>query len=145
MKLADYYISGDIHRDFLAQDYVKYINYGRIKLDCITAKKRKWNLDKKSELIDSLLKGYPMNPFFLLEKDGRYECIDGNMRSLTLVEFVNDEFALTGMDDEELNGKYFSELDEDSNSMICSALLKVVILQNRNEKELGEIIERLDL
>ncbi len=145
MKLADYYINGDIHMNILAQDYVKYINDGCLELDCTTTKKRKWNLNKKSELIDSLLKGYPVNTFYLLKKDGRYECIDGNMRSVTLAEFMNDEFALTGMDDEELNGKFFSEFDEDSTSMICSALLKVVILQNRNEKELGEIVERLEL
>ncbi|MCR5100550.1 MAG: DUF262 domain-containing protein [Butyrivibrio sp.] len=143
--IVDFYLNGDIYKDLIVQEYVKYINDGCIKLDCTTSKKRKWNLSKKSELIDSILKGYPTNPFYLLKKDGRYECIDGNMRSLTLVEFINDEFALTGMDDEELNGKYFSELDEDSLSMICSALLKVIILQNRNEKELGEIIERLDL
>ncbi len=145
MKFVDYCMNGDMHMDFLVQNYLKYINAGCIEFDCTKAKKRKWNLDKKSELIESLLNGYPINPFYLLKKDGKYECIDGNMRSLTLFEFVNDEFALTGLDDEELNGKYFSEFDEDSTSMICSALLKVVILQNRNEKELGEIIERLGL
>lgn len=88
-----------------------------------------WDLDRMSLLIDSLLRDYPIPPFYTI-RDGRtvqtakgttavFDALDGRQRCETIAKFMNDGFALqnleeTIIDDDgeeiDLNGKRYSQL-----------------------------------
>lgn len=53
-----------------------------------------WNKNQKSLLLDSLLRGYPVNPVYLVTDD-KQAVIDGVQRLSTCYSYVNDGFALS--------------------------------------------------
>ena len=58
----------------------------------------RWNTSRKSQFIESLLLNVPVPPVFFYESDAaRYEVMDGQQRLNTVREFINGEFALSGL------------------------------------------------
>lgn len=70
-----------------------------------------WEEDKKSFLIDSIFKNYPIPAIFMrpiVDKNGKttYDVIDGKQRLETIVSFIENKIALTQYFDED---KFFDE------------------------------------
>ena len=58
----------------------------------------RWNNRQKSKLIESLLLNIPIPPIFLYESDeARYEVMDGQQRLNAIREFIDGEYALSGL------------------------------------------------
>lgn len=84
-----------------------------------------WNNNKKSFLLDSILKNFPMPPIFLHEHinddDGKtvFDVIDGKQRLSAIISFIKneiplpDDFGEDGYGDPILNGLYFKDLDKE--------------------------------
>ncbi|MBZ3935451.1 DUF262 domain-containing protein [Methanimicrococcus blatticola] len=83
-----------------------------------------WSENKKSFLIDTILKNYPMPPIFLRQKiddNGKtmYDVIDGKQRLTSIISFINgdislpDNFSEDDFGSELLNGAKFADLDID--------------------------------
>lgn len=82
-----------------------------------------WSDSKKSFLIDTILKNFPMPPIFLHQhidtETGKtiYDVIDGKQRLTTIISFINnevripDDFSNDTYGDEVLNGLYFKDFD----------------------------------
>lgn len=82
-----------------------------------------WSYSKKSFLIDTILKNFPMPPIFLHQhidtKTGKtiYDVIDGKQRLTTIISFINNEiripedFSNDTYGDEVLNGLFFKDFD----------------------------------
>jgi uncharacterized protein with ParB-like and HNH nuclease domain len=109
-----------------------YDNYEREKYNFDVEYQRKsnvWNDDKKSFLIDSIMKNYPMPPIFIRpsidNQSGKtkYDIVDGKQRLESIIGFIEDRVPLTdyfsedgifidGAGDIELSigGKFFSEI-----------------------------------
>jgi len=71
-----------------------------------------WKDDMKSEFIESLLLGVPIQPLFaaILDEDGTLELIDGSQRLRTIEAFSKDEFKLSGLEKlTSLNGLTYSD------------------------------------
>jgi hypothetical protein len=83
-----------------------------------------WSDSKKSFLIDTILKNFPMPPIFLHQhidtETGKtiYDVIDGKQRLTTIISFIKnevripDDFSNDTYGDEILNGLYFKDFDE---------------------------------
>lgn len=112
-----------------------------------------WDIKRKSLLIDSLIKGYPVPPMYTIRIDGvkdekgktipTYDCIDGKQRCSTISAFRKNEFSLS-LDDEELNGKTFSELSEDIQDLINDYSFTVYYFTDISEDEVSEMMSRLN-
>lgn len=79
-------------------------------------------------VVESLLKGYPLGLiYFVKNKDGMYEVLDGQQRITSFARFVNQswQFAV------ELNGKmhYFDSLDDDKKRLITEAPLTIYVCE----------------
>ena len=62
-----------------------------------------WATEDQQTLIDSINKKIPIPNFFILEKEeGKYEMVDGQQRSRTIINFIDKGFK-------DFNGKYYSE------------------------------------
>lgn len=109
-----------------------------------------WNRKQKTDLIDSLLRKYPINPTYAIKEDGILSVIDGVQRLSTVRDFLSDGFALSkDMDPVIVNGEEkllgglkFSKLDEDSKDAILSSELQIYELVDCTEKDVREMFRR---
>ena len=66
-----------------------------------------WSKSAKSLLIDSLLRGYPVNPVYTVI-DEKQAVIDGVQRLSTCYDYINDGFALSkNLEPIELDGQMY--------------------------------------
>lgn len=82
-----------------------------------------WAYSKKSFLIDTILKNFPMPPIFLHQhidnETGKtiYDVIDGKQRLTTIISFIKneiaipDDFSTDTYGDENLNGAFFNDFE----------------------------------
>lgn len=122
-----------------------------------------WDLDRMSLLIDSLLRDYPIPPFYTI-RDGRtvqtakgtaavFDALDGRQRCETIAKFMNDGFALQNLeepivDDDgnrvDLNGLTYSGLTDALRNTLDTVSLNCVYFTDATEHEITEIMRRLN-
>lgn len=111
-----------------------------------------WSKEAKSLLIDSLLRGYIVNPIHTISEGGKQYVIDGVQRLDTVSTFVNDGFALSKnmkpveIDEisYEIAGKKFSKLDEPVRDEILSSQIQVYEITEYTDKDVREMFSRLN-
>lgn len=118
-----------------------------------------WSEDKKSFLIDSILKNYPMPPIFLHQQiDGEtgatiYNIIDGKQRLSSILQFINDELELPpdydvgAFGDTRLNSKKFSDLKDDLQEFkmqFWRYVLSVEYIETENLDVINNVFDRLN-
>ncbi|MFB6855874.1 DUF262 domain-containing protein [Streptomyces sp. NPDC056341] len=108
----------------------------------------RWDLIRKSRLIESFLLNIPIPPIFLNEDEyGQYSIIDGKQRVGAVIEFLDDRYALKGLDVfYEANGKRFSELDITLQRVLRTrASLRATILLHVSDPTLKyDVFDRLN-
>ncbi len=101
------------------QALVKAMDKGTILLSHkLQRPEGQWNRKQKTDLIDSLLRKYPINPSYAIKEVGISSVIDGVQRLSCVRDFISDKFALSKdmepvmINDEEksLAGLKFSKL-----------------------------------
>ena len=106
-----------------------------------------WDRIKSSRLIESVLLDVPLPIVYLAEEqDGSEEVIDGQQRLTSFFLFLDNEFALTGLEMRaDLNGKRFDTLDRDLQRKLRQATLRTVTIKNDSSEDLKfEIFKRLN-
>ena len=91
-----------------------------------------WNRKKKTDLIDSLLRKYPINPTYGIKQNGVISIIDGVQRLSCVRDFLSDKFALykdmepvvVNGEEKSLGGLKFSKLDDDTKDAILNSELQ---------------------
>lgn len=134
------------------QSLVNDINNGRIKLSHkLQRPEGQWNRKAQSNLIDSLLRCYPINPTYaIVEENGSLAIIDGVQRLSTIRDYIGDVFALSkDLDDIEINGQIvnlsgmrFHKLDEDIKRRLLDCELQIYKMSDCTEKDVREIFAR---
>lgn len=98
---------------------------------------------KDVAVVESLLKEYPLGLiYFVLNKDGMYEVLDGQQRITSFARFVNMSWPFAV----ERNGKprYFSSLDEDEKKKILEAKLTIYVCEGE-PSEIQEWFETINI
>lgn len=133
------------------QALVKAMDKGTILLSHkLQRPEGQWNRKQKTDLIDSLLRKYPINPSYAIKEVGISSVIDGVQRLSCVRDFISDKFALSKdmepvmINDEEksLAGLKFSKLDDDTKDAILSSELQVYELTDCTEKDVREMFRR---
>ncbi|EGP9266508.1 DUF262 domain-containing protein, partial [Listeria monocytogenes] len=123
------------------------------KIDPEYQRRLVWDDKKKSKLIESLIINIPIPPIFLYEYDlYEYEVMDGQQRISTITSFLNNKFKLKDLQIwDELNGKFYRDLDQNVQRSIKRRYISAIILLKETAKnELEEkalkqlIFERLN-
>lgn len=93
-------------------------------------RRARWDRRKKSLLIESFLMNVPVPPLFLFEKDyNQYEIMDGRQRLEAISEFLENKYALTGLEFwPELQGKRFTDLPGTIQRGLLRRTLNAVVL-----------------
>lgn len=119
-----------------------------------------WNENKKSFLIDTIFKNFPMPPIFLHQHidsgSGKtvYEIIDGKQRLQSIVDFINNKIALPPnfsedtFGNEKLNGLYFKDLDNEDLSEYKKSFWRYIItieyIDSDDRSVINNIFDRLN-
>lgn len=105
----------------------------RLNLSPGYERKKVWDEQRKSALIESLLLRIPIPTFYLYEDgEGNRHVIDGMQRLTTIHAFLNNEFLLKGLRYfPECEKKYFRDLDSKFRGRIEDTELVVNILDER--------------
>lgn len=109
-----------------------------------------WNRKKKTDLIDSLLRKYPINPTYGIKLNGVISIIDGVQRLSCVRDFLSDKFALSkdmesvtvNGEEKQLGGLKFSKLDDDTKDAILNSELQLYELTECSEKDIREMFRR---
>lgn len=109
-----------------------------------------WNRKQKTDLIDSLLRKYPINATYSIKEDGVLSVIDGVQRLSCVRDFIANKFALSkdmekvvvNGEEKSLAGLKFSKLDEDTKDAILNAELQMYELTDCTEKDVREMFRR---
>lgn len=100
-------------------------------------RRHRWDIERKSKLIESFIINVPIPPVFLYEIDySEYEVMDGLQRLTAISQFYNDEYELTGLTEwTELNGLKYSKLPGKIKKGIDRRYLSSIILLQETAKE----------
>lgn len=104
--------------------------YGK-KLDIRPPYQREfvYNDKQRAKVIETVSKGYPLNTMYWAKrKDGTFEIIDGQQRTLSICQYVNNEFSF--------NFKTFKSLKESEKSKILDYKLTVYICDGDDKEKL---------
>lgn len=115
-------------------------------------KEGQWNRIQCSELIDSLLRRYLINPTYAIKEDETFYVIDGVQRLSTIRRYLADEFALSktlnpisiNSEEREIAGKKFSKLDDDIKEELLKSELQMYVITEYTEEDVREIFKRLN-
>ena len=111
-----------------------------------------WPTQAKVYLIDTILRGRPMPKIYLRTQTNVEtmrsfrEIVDGQQRLMAIQAFANDEFSLRirDADLEELNGKRYSELDDETKQTFLTYLVPVEQLMNAPDSVVFDVFQRLN-
>lgn len=127
-----------------ARQLAKMCVNGSITFDNAIQRGYVWDIKRKSLLIESMILGYPIPPFYAKRDESKvFDMLDGKQRSSAITEYFNNEYALEGVS-EEYNGKYFDDLPEDIRDDIISYSLTVYYFEDITDDEVCEMFYRLN-
>lgn len=109
-----------------------------------------WSTKMKSELIDSLLRNYPINPTYCIKDGDVLYTIDGVQRLSCIRDFLDNKFILSKTTEsviingvkKEIAGKRFNKLDEDTQDALLNCELQVYELTEFTDKEVRQMFSR---
>ena len=116
---------------FTISTLLQKIKRGQLILTPAFQRRQVWKITQQSQFIEAILLNYPLPPLFLnQDREGRYLIIDGLQRTSTLRNFLEDRFALQGLERlHGINGKRWSGLSSDLHSRIEDRTLNCYVLK----------------
>ena len=152
--------------DFLDMDSNKLVisefyendSSGKYDYNTVYQRDKVWSEEKKSFLIDSILKNYPIPPIFLRMKiDGetgitKYDVIDGKQRLTSIKYFIEgkillpDDFGDDKIGNSELNGASFEDLNghEKYRKQFWRYRIPVIFIETEDNDLVKNVFDRLN-
>lgn len=116
-----------------------------------------WNKSKASLFIHSIFWGMLENTetFRFTKHDKKFLCTDGKQRGLSILKYINNEYALTGLKDGyeiylsdgttfPVNGKRFKQLPQELQDKIYDLQINIAILDNASADVEAEMFARMN-
>lgn len=129
-------------KTWVVNNFYKRWKNGEINFDNPIQRGIVWNKKDSSLYIHSLLYSILIyqKPFLVSKKEYGYDVLDGKQRGTTLIKYINNEFALTGLQNEplimvkgepyQINGKFFKQLPEALQMEILDFEIEMAMLED---------------
>lgn len=110
------------------------------KLDIRPPYQREFIYDKDDEeaVIHSVMHGYPLNVMYWCKRDSNaevpYEILDGQQRTLSLCQYVNEAFSYV---DDDGKAKYFSNFTPDKKKKLLDYQLTIYVCEGTDTEKLA--------
>ena len=145
------------HMDMSIKKIVKLAESNKLVFNNAIQRGLVWDKRRKSLLIDSIFRDYPVPDFYAnsdnSDKENAFllDCLDGKQRCNALREFKNNKFSLTNLapletEDGliELNGLTYEMLPEELRDTFDTFIIRVQYLIDATENDIKEIMFRLN-
>lgn len=140
-----------------AKQIAKMANNGTLRFDNIIQRSYVWEQTRKSELIHSMIEGYPVPAFYARRVDGKvYDFLDGKQRINAIRGFINGEYALMGIanvevanddgttEEMDLNGMKFDDLPEQVQDSIKDYYFTIYYYENITPEQIRTMFKKLN-
>lgn len=137
----------------------KMAGNGTFTFDNIIQRSYVWEQKRKSNLIHSLIEGFPVPPFYAKKVDGRvYDFLDGKQRINAIRGYIENEYFLIGTPEAEItytdasgeeqtawiDGKYFKDLPEELQDAIKDYHLTIYYYENITPEQVRMLFAKLN-
>lgn len=135
---------------YTAAEFLDWSSSGALVLSPKFQRRGVWQPAARSFFIDTLLRSMPVPPVYLRmaqspKKDKVVrEVIDGQQRISSVVDYLRDEFALSGVTDSAWKGKRFSQLGIEEQEKIRDYAFSSEVFSSLSDPEVLEIFSRLN-
>ena len=121
----------DLAKDYSDNQESGVVGYGG-KLDIRPPFQREFVYKdaQRNAVIDTVFKGYPLNVmYWAVRQDGNFEIIDGQQRTISICQYVNNDFSF--------EGRYFNNLLDDEKKQILSYKVTVYKCSGSDSEKLA--------
>ena len=137
----------------------KMAGNGTFKFDNIIQRSYVWEQSRKSNLIHSIIEGFPVPPFYAKKVDGRiYDFLDGKQRINAIRGYIENEYMLMGTPYSEveyvdakgehqtawIDGKYFKDLPEELQDAIKDYCLTIYYYEDITPEQVRMLFAKLN-
>ncbi|NFI38002.1 DUF262 domain-containing protein [Clostridium botulinum] len=140
--IVDKYIKGEIRivteqARYPLTSIIEIVESRQYNINPSYQRRNKWDVIKKSRLIESFIINVPVPPIFLYETEyAKYELMDGLQRLTSIYEFYKNQFKLEGLEEwPELNGYTYSKLPLQVRNGIDRRYISSIILLYETAKD----------
>ncbi|MCP8998276.1 DUF262 domain-containing protein [Pseudarthrobacter sp. RMG13] len=149
--------------DITVDELVRRVSKKRIEIAPAYQRQFRWDEQRQSRLIESLLLGIPVPPLFMAtnvdtDRGTTWEVVDGLQRLLSLTNFLGDDTArevarlggkalrLTELEKlDSMQGSTFGELPADIRTGLEDRPIKVIVLNDKSDLQVRfDLFERLN-
>ncbi len=135
---------------YSVNDFLEWYERKQLVLSPKFQRRSVWKDVAKSFLMDSIIREKPLPKIFIRQitdiktRTTIREVVDGQQRLRTIIDFINDGFKIKRVHNQEYGEKYFSQLDEDAQSVILTYKFSVDTLIGVEDSEIMDIFARLN-
>lgn len=135
---------------YSVNDFLEWYERKQLVLSPKFQRRSVWKDVAKSFLLDSIIREKPLPKIFIRQltdiktRTTIREVVDGQQRLRAIIDFINDGFKIKRVHNPEYGEKYFSQLDEDIQSIILTYKFSVDTLIGVEDSEIMDIFARLN-
>lgn len=135
---------------YSVNDFLEWYERKQLVLSPKFQRRSVWKDVAKSFLIDSILRDKPLPKIFIRQitdiknRTTIREVVDGQQRLRTIMDFINDGFKVKRVHNKEYGEKFFSQLDEEAQSIILTYKFSVDTLIGVEDSDIMDIFARLN-
>ncbi|MGA8883688.1 MAG: DUF262 domain-containing protein [Acinetobacter sp.] len=137
-------------KTFSINDILRWKDNGELIISPKYQRNKVWNLNAKSYLIDSIIRGYPIPQIFIRQqidiatRQTKREVIDGQQRITAIIEFVEGLFKIQKSHSKENGGKSYLELSDETKEDILTYNISFEIIKLKDDAKIYEMFARLN-
>lgn len=137
-------------RNYSIRDFEEWDGKSELDLSPKFQRRDVWTDKARSYLMDTIIRGKPIPKLYMRQdvnpksRRTKREIVDGQQRLRTVLSFVRDGFKGSRAHHEALRGKYFSELDKDTQLEILRYEFSVDLLQDMPDNEIYDLFARIN-
>ena len=137
-------------RKYDIMDIKNWWDRGELDLTPKFQRRNVWVDKARSYLIDTIIRGKPIPKIFIRLKENANtrrtvrEVVDGQQRLRTVITFLEDGFSINKAHNAEYGGRYYSQLDSNTQKGIQRYEFSIDILTDAPDSEIYDIFARLN-
>ncbi len=103
-----------------------------------------WNIERKQQLIDSILRGWKLPKFYFLKvSEDQYEVVDGQQRLSAIYDFFSNDLALAADTVKAYGGPTYKDLKTKNSDVFDDFEIEFDEIENATEEEIKQFFQRL--
>lgn len=136
--------------EYTPTDFIAFRESGTLDITPKFQRRGVWSQAQRSYFIDSLLRGMPVPPLYLRETQSPdsqrvlRQVIDGQQRLRTVIDFIDDKFAISRKMPGDWGGRRFSKLAAPEQEQVKNYHFSAEVFQGISDTEVLDIFARMN-